>query len=196
MSFYTGTLTELLYASTAAGATLSSWTGETLLNSTATMGTQAVILPNHWLQNQNQVGRGIRVTARGTLSTTSSGPGYTFTLRGGAANNTGSTPILAGTASNTVAANLTNVIWEFTVDMFMQTMAAAGANSTIRSVGTLTVGGLTASAWPIWGGAASPGTVATVDTTIVNYLNLNCACTAGNASNAVTLSQLLVFGLN
>lgn len=196
MSFYTGTVVETLYSSTAAGATLSNWTTETLLNSTATMGVQASIPPNFWFPNGNQVGRGIRVTARGILSTTSSGPAYTFTLRGGATNNTGSTPILAGTASNTVAANLTNVIWEFTVDMFLQTIAAAGANSTIRSVGTLTVGGLTASAWPIWGGAASPGTVATVDTSIVNYLNLNCACSSGNASNAVTLSQLVVFGLN
>lgn len=196
MSYYTGTVVETLYSSTAAGATLSSWTTETLLNSTATMGVQANIPPNFWFPNQNQVGRGIRVTARGILSTTSSGPAYTFNLRGGATNNTSTTPILAGTAANTIAANLTNVIWEFTVDMFLQSIAASGANSTIRSVGTLTIGGLTASAWPIWGGGASPGTVATVDTSITNYLNLTATSNANNASNAVTLSQLLVFGLN
>lgn len=196
MSYYTGTVTELLYASTAAGATLSSWTTETLLNSTATMGVQASIPPNFWLQNNNQAGRGFRVTARGILSTTSSGPAYTFNLRGGATNNTSTTPILAGTAANTIAANLTNVVWEFTTDIIMQTMGAAGANSTVRSVGTLTIGGLAASAWPIWGGGASPGTVATVDTSITNYLNLTATSNGANASNAVTLSQLLVFGLN
>ena len=196
MSYYTGTVTELLYASTAAGATLASWTTETLLNSTVTMGVQASIPPNFWLQNTNQGGRGLRVTARGILSTTSSGPAYTFNLRGGATNNTSTTPILAGTAANTIAANLTNVVWEFTTDIIMQTMGAAGANSTVRSVGTLTIGGLTASAWPIWGGGASPGTVATVDTSITNYLNLTATSNANNASNAVTLSQLLVFGLN
>ena len=196
MSYYTGTVTELLYASSAAGATLSSWTTETLLNSTATMGVQANIPPNFWFPNGNQVGRGIRVTARGILSTTSSGPAYTFNLRGGATNNTSTTPILAGTAANTIAANLTNVVWEFTTDIILQTIGAAGANSTVRSVGTLTIGGLAASAWPIWGGGASPGTVATVDTSIVNYLNLTATSNANNASNAVTLSQLLVFGLN
>lgn len=196
MSYYTGTVTELLYASSAAGATLSSWTTETLLNSTATMGVQANIPPNFWFPNGNQVGRGIRVTARGILSTTSSGPAYTFNLRGGATNNTSTTPILAGTAANTIAANLTNVVWEFTTDIILQTIGASGANSTVRSVGTLTIGGLAASAWPIWGGGASPGTVATVDTSIVNYLNLTATSNASNASNAVTLSQLLVFGLN
>lgn len=196
MSFQTGSVTELLYASTASGATLSTFTTEAQLNTTATMGVQAHLPPDFWLPNQNQVGRGIRIVARGVLSTTGTGPTYQFNLRGGTSGNVSSAPILAGTAANAVAASLSSVPWEFEADLVLSAMGAAGANSTLKSMGILSVGGSTGSAWSIWGGGTSPGTVATLDTSVTNYLNLTVACGTSNASNSVTLHQFLVFGLN
>lgn len=195
MSFQTGTVTELLYASTAAGATLATFTTEAQLNTTAAMGTQAHLPPDFWLPNQMQNGRGIRIVARGVLGSTGT-PTFTFTVRAGVTGNVASTPIIAGTAALTLASGLTAVVWELQADVIMSTIAAAGANSTLRTTGTLTVGGIAASVWPVWGGAASPGTVASFDTSVTNYINVNAACGTSNASNTVTLNQLLVYGLN
>jgi hypothetical protein len=195
MSYFTGTVTELLYASTTAGATLASFTTEAQLNTTATMGPQAQLPQNFWLSNQNQAGRGFRVEANGVLGSTGT-PTFTFSLRGGASGNITTAPLLAGTAALTLATTLTAVPWKFEVDLVLQTLGAAGANSTLRGQGSLRVGGITASEWALWGGGASPGTVATLDASIVNFLNLNVACGASNAANTVSLNSLRVFGLN
>ena len=40
------------------------------------------------------------------------------------------------------------------------------------------------------------GTVATVDTSITNYINFNVACSSSSSSNTITLQQLIVLGLN
>ena len=47
----------------------------------------------------------------------------------------------------------------------------------------------------LFGNAATPGTVATFDPSIVNYVNVNVTCGTSSVSNAITLLQLLVFGL-
>lgn len=196
MSFQTGTVTELIYASTAVGATQASFTTEAQLNTAGTMGVQCHLPPDFWLPNQTQAGRGIRIVARGVLGTFSTAPAYTLTVRGGAAGNVTTGPIIVGTPAITPAVSLSSVYWELQADCILTAIGAAGGNSTVRSVGSFVVGGIAASAWPAWGGGASPGTVATVDTSVTNYLNVNVACGTSNASNAVTLNQLLVFGLN
>lgn len=195
MSFITNTVVETLYASTAAGATLSTFTTEAQLNSVGTMGVLPHLPPDFWLPSPTQVGRGIRVEANGVLGTTGT-PTLTFTLRGGAAGNITTNPLLAGTAALTLAATLTAVPWKFQIDLILSAIGAAGANSTLRGQGSLRVGGIAASEWAVWGGGSSPGTVATLDTSISNYLNLNVACGTSNAANTVTLNSLRVFGLN
>ena len=195
MSYVTGTVTELLYASTAAGATLASFTTEAQLNTTATMGVLPHLPPDFWLPNQNQLGRGIRIEATGVLGCTAT-PTMTFTVRGGAAGNITTNPLLGGTGAVTLASGLTAVAWKLQLDLILSAMGAAGANSTLRAEGTVIIGGATAAMWPLWGGGASPGTVATLDTSIANYINVNAACSASNAANTITLNQLLIFGLN
>ena len=195
MSFITNTVVETLYASTTAGATLATFTTEAQLNTTATMGVLPHLPPDFWLPNQNQLGRGIRVEANGVLGSTGT-PTFTFSLRGGAAANITTAPLLAGTAALTLATTLTAVPWKFEIDLFLSVLGAAGANSTLRGQGSLRVGGITASEWALWGGGSSPGTIATVDTSITNYLNLNVACGTSNAANTVSLNSLRVFGLN
>jgi hypothetical protein len=76
-------------------------------------------------------------------------------------------------------------------------IGTAGANSTVRGMGLLTCPGLASPfIYAAGGAAATPWTVATVDVSILNYVNVNIACSASSGSNTITLQQLLVFGLN
>lgn len=200
MSFLTGTNTELIYASTASGTAKASFTTEVAINDTAGMGVQCHLPADFWQPNKPQaLGRGIRIFARGLVSSTAT-PSYTWTVRGGAAAAvTGA--ILSGSAALATASGITNAPWWFdSGDIILEAIGAAGANSTIRSVGTLLTDGYSAATttrvYALYGGAATPGTVATFDTSITNYINFNITCTASSASNTITLQQLLVYGLN
>lgn len=195
MSYISGTQTELIYANNAAGATLASFTTEAQLNTTATMGVQAHLPADFWLPQQQSIGRGIRIVARGAFSTTAT-PTFTWTIRGGAAANITTNPLLAGTTTLTTGSSVTNQIWKLEVDIILTAIAGAGANSSVMSVGVIESPGLATPIGAVFGGGASPGTIATLDTSIVNYLNVNAACSANSASNSITLLQLLVWGLN
>lgn len=194
MSFETGTSCELLYASTAVGTAKASFTSEALINDTAGMGVQYHLPDDFWMPNQNQTGRGIRIVARGILSATGT-PTYTFTIRAGPAGST-TAAILLGTNAQTTVSGPTNVMWELEGDIILTAIGATGNNSTVRGIGMLKSAGLATLLMQAYGGGASPGTVATLDTSINNYINVNVACSASSASNSVTLQQLLVFGLN
>lgn len=193
MSFYTGTNTELLYASTAVGSAKASFTSEAQINDVAGMGVQAHLPADFWFPNRAQPGRGIRIVARGLIGSTAS-PTFTLTVRAGASGNTTSA-ILLGSAALT-AANNSAQVWEMQGDVILTTIGGAGANSTVQGIGTLITPGLANTISPVYGGAASPGTVATLDTSVTNYININAACSASNASNTIQLQQLLVYGLN
>lgn len=194
MSFLTGTNSELVYASTAVGTAKNTFTSEVLINDTAGMGVQAHIPADFWLPNATSVGRAIRIVARGILSSTAT-PTYTFTIRSGTAAST-TAAILLGSAALTTGSGVSNQPWEIEGDVILTTMGAAGANSTVRGTGMVQCPGLATTLAAMWGGAASPGTVATLDTSIANYINVNVTCSASSASNTITLQQLLVYGLN
>jgi hypothetical protein len=195
MSFLTGSNTELIYASTSVGTAKNTFTSEVQINDTAGMGVQAHLPADFWLPNKTSLGRGIRIVARGILSSTGT-PTYTFTIRAGAAGNT-SSAILLGSAALTTGSGVSNQMFELEGDVILTAIGAAGTNSTVQGIGSIFCGGLASPfQYPVWGGAASPGTVATLDTSITNYINFNVACSASSASNTITLQQLLVFGLN
>lgn len=195
MSFLTGTNTELIYMNTSPGTAKNTFTTEVQINDTAGMGVQAHLPPDFWLPNQTSLGKAIRVVARGILSSTAT-PTYTFTLRLGAAGST-TAAIVLGSAALTTGSTVTNQVWEFEGDIILKAIGAAGANSTVQGQGLLTSPGLASPfVYALWAGAASPGTVATVDTSITNFFNFNVACSASSASNTITLQQLVVIGLN
>lgn len=196
MSYLTGTNTELLYMNTSPGTAKNTFTAEVPINDTAGMGVQAQVPPSFWYPSQTgSVGRAIRIVARGILSSTAT-PTYTFSLRLGAAGST-SAAIVLGTAAITTGSGVTNQIWEFAGDIILKTIGAAGANSTVQGQGMLNSPGLASPfQYAIFGGAASPGTVATVDTSITNFFNFNVTCSASSASNTITLQQLVIMGLN
>lgn len=196
MSFVTGTNCELLYASTVAGTAKASFTSEVAINDTAGMGVQCHLPPDFWLPSPGQVGRGIRIVARGILSSTAT-PTYTFTIRSGAAAST-SAAILLGSAALTTGSGVTNQPWELQGDVFLSAIGAAGANSSVRGTGMFFSPGIASPFMAGLGANASLTTpvATTLDTSITNYLNVNVTCSASNASNSIQLQTLLVSGLN
>lgn len=190
----TGTVLELIYANTASGAAVNTFTAERTLFTTAEMGERPVIPPYYFAPNAGVAG-GIRIVAKGILSTTGA-PTYTWTIRLGTNGNT--TAVIAlGTAALTAGTTQTNVGWELQGDIIVRTLLTAGASSTIQGVGMISspLGLASPFAAAAWGNAAQPGTVATFDPSITNYVNVNIACGTSSVSNSITLTQLLVIGL-
>jgi hypothetical protein len=107
-------------------------------------------------------------------------------------------PNIGSTAAVTGGTTQTNLGWEYELDAQLTVAGGTGGNSTVRGLGCFTIGltSATISGGYIFGGGASPGTVATVDISITNYVNFSAACGTSNASNSIQILQLLVFGLN
>lgn len=194
-SFLTGTQTELIYSNTNVGTAKNTFTTEAVINDTAGMGPQAKLPPDFWAPS-GSLAKAVRIVARGIASTTATPTYQWFARLGGAASTAG--PNIGSSAALTTGSAISNQLWEFELDAQLVIAGATGANSTMRGEGILTSPGGLASpfAGALFGGGATPGTVATVDITIVNFINFDVACSASSASNGVTLHQLLVFGLN
>lgn len=199
MSFLTGTNVESVYASTTRATEKTTWTSEVQINDTAGMGVQAHLPPDFWLPNQGGIGRGVRICAKGYISTTST-PTFTITIRAGTAGST-SAAILLGSAALTAGSGIATIPWWLEGDVFLTAIGAAGANSTIQGEGIILSNGFTTqgginrlSAGAAAAGAA--GTTATLDTSITNYINFNATCGTSSSSNKIRIEQLQVFGLN
>lgn len=184
----------LLYSSLTAGTAKASFTTEVAINDTAGMGPVATVPAEFWMPNEG-IGKVLQVVARGILSSTGT-PTYTFSLRIGAAASI--TAVIAlGSAALTTGSGVTNQVWEFQGEFVVTALGAAGANSSIRGTGLFQSAGIASPfVAPLYGGAASPGTAATLDHSIQNYFNMNCACSASSASNSVTLQSLRIIALN
>jgi hypothetical protein len=194
MSFITGTNMELIYASTVPGAAKASFNTESVINDTATMGVQCHLPPDFWLPSPGQVARGLRIVARGIIGSVTS-PNYTFSIRAGTAGST-SAVILLGSGL-LAGANNTAQPWEIIGDVVLTSIGAAGANSTVRGMGTIKSPGLSPTIGGIGAGASlTTPTAATLDTSITNYINFNINCSAISATNSITLQSLQVYGLN
>lgn len=194
MSFLTGTNVELIYANVTSGTAKNTFTTEVQINDTTGMGAQAQLPPNFWVPFYGE-DKAVRIVARGILSSTGT-PTYTFSVRLGAAGST-SSAIVLGSAALTAGSTVTNQIFELEGDIIMRSLQGAGTNSTAQGLGMVTSPGLASPfTYALFAGAVSPGTVATVDASITNFINFNVACSASSASNSIQLLQLEVWGLN
>lgn len=194
MSNLTNSNTELIYASPTSGTAKASFTTEIAINDVAGMGVRAHLPPDFWRNSNDGTLRTIMVHARGILSSTAT-PTYTFTLRLGVLDSI--TAVIAlGSGALTTTSGAASAIWEFEGAFNMRTTGTTAATATGHGQGLVTSFGTANKIDPIWGGGASPGTFATLDTTITNYFNFNVACSASSASNTITLHQLLIFGVN
>lgn len=196
-SFTSGTQTEIIYSNSAAGTAKNTFTTEAVINDTAGMGPQPILQPYFWQPSPNlNVGRAIRLVARGIISTTGTPTFQWFSRLGSAASTAG--PNIGSTAALTTGSAISNQLWEYELDAQLTIAGATGGNSTVRGLGMLTCPGGLASPFggAIFGGGASPGTVATVDISTTNYVNFDAACGTSNASNSIQVLQLIIFGLN
>lgn len=196
-SFVTGSQSELIATNIVSGTAKNSFTSEATINDTAAMGAQPMLPAYYWQPGPEGPGHGtLRVTLRGLVSSTAT-PTFTWTVRlGGAVSTAG--PIIGGTTTLTTLTGISNQLWEMEFDFQLRTAAAEGGNSTGLGAGLLSspAGLASPGVYAVWGGAAQPGTVSTVDISIVNHLNVNAACSASSASNGLTLLQELLMGLN
>jgi hypothetical protein len=195
LSNQTGTVQELLYLSSGIGTAKNTFTTEVTVNDTTGMGVQAKIPANFWLANNNQTGVAVMIHAVGSIASTVT-PTFTPTIRLGTAGSiTG--PIVLGAPAALTTVSSTASFWELWGFVQMITRGTdGGANSTVRGVGRIHSPGFFVPLTMLWGGAASPGTVATVEPSIDNYINLNWACNTSSVSNQVQVFELDVHGLN
>lgn len=191
MSFLTGTNVETIYCNDNPGTAKNTFTSEVTINDQTGMGPAAFIPQGFFTSSR----KGLRIVARGVLSSVSA-PTFTFTVRSGTLANT-SAAILLGSAALTTTST-TNRGWEFEGDIIFKDPTGSGAATSGTGSGMIACPGGLASPfqYELWGGAAQPGTFSTFDPTIQNFLNFNVACSASSASNSITLTQLIVFGLN
>lgn len=193
-SFVTGTNVECLYASVAAGLSSNTFTAEVNQNTTGTMGVGAKLGADFFTAEPGQIGRGIKIVAQWVISATGT-PTYTFTMRMGSTQGAVTGTIVCGSGAMTAVSGVTTKGALADGHMILTAIGAAGANSTIRGYGSVSGAAFT-STGDFWGGAASPGTVATFDTSATNYINANVACSASSASNIAQLIALVIYGIN
>lgn len=199
-----GTVTELIYSNPTVGTAKNTFTTEFQINDTAGMGPIAS-LPAYFFYPGSSRGKALRVVARGILSTTGT-PTWRWTFRLNPVvtpANPPTGPIIADQtgAMTMVASAVSNKLWEAEFDVQMATEGAAGNNSTLRGLGFINFPGAQVAVanldiFTLFGGSASPGTVATFDHSLLNTLTVGSTCGTSSSSNSIQLLQLLMFGLN
>ena len=195
-SNYTSTVSEVLYASSIAGAALVSFTSEAML--------YAATQPEAWLpagffDPTYGTNKAIRITARGIYSTTVT-PTFTIGLRIGAAGVvTGQ--ILGSSLAVTAQSSVTNLVWELECDITGEVPVLASAHNQavllclgmLSGVSTGSNGFSNASAI----GTQTPTTALTLTAAdAANYLVPSATCGTLSASNKWQMLHMLVFGLN
>jgi hypothetical protein len=191
-----GTYQELAYFNLASFTAKASFTSEVSINDVAGGGAVAELPPYFFGNTPYGVGKALRIVARGLLSTTGT-PTFTPTIRLGTKGSTTGPIILGSPAAITTGSGITTKLFEIEGDAIMRAIGDVGAASTMQGLGQFRCSGVASPfVYDMFGGAASPGTVATVDTSITNYINVNFACSASSASNIVQLLQLQVWLLN
>lgn len=161
----------------------------------------ATILPTHAIYtlpaNYFYIGRMLKIHALGRISSFTSG---TFTLNA-SMGPTLASPISVWTpGAITTVVSLTNQTWELEVLLTCRSVGS-GTAATIMGIGRLTSSILTGStsgaqstSWllPVTAPAVGSG----FDSTVTNIVNLFCACSVSNASNAITLHEYALTSMN
>jgi hypothetical protein len=104
--------------------------------------------------------------------------------------------IVAGMVAAITGTTTASTIMEAEADIQFVTAGAPGNSSTVRGLGLISSPRGFASPYSqdLMGGGATPGTVATVDYSLLNTLTVGMICGTSLAANQVTVLQLMVFG--
>jgi hypothetical protein len=158
------------------------------------------VIPALFFDGTKAFGRTISILARGVLGTSGT-PTITFQARLGTTSGSSS---LSGTsvgvsAAITTASGVTNKYWELRLDLTCDTPGIGSGNTTLSGAGYVMSPGGFASPFIYPLEPTTPDTAtwtATIDNSVTQYLNLSCTFGTANASNTITLKQLLMMGLN
>ncbi len=193
MSFWTGTVTELLY-SLSSPVTKNTYTAQAAYTGVA--GTNTVCsIPAGWARsdNPNPIGRTLHLKAFGTIATTSAA---TFAN----AINVNPTP---GTTTNAIVINTAYtptaaVTAGWFLDAFLTVTAFATSTMTLECDGAVTYmtvasGGAVSTAAPE---QIFTGTFTGLDPRVEQYVELFGTWSASAAGNSTTVKQMLLSGLN
>lgn len=192
----TGTWAETLFTNTADHTELASSAAEaSLLAGT----NRQPYLPADYFVGTGAPGRGIRILARGVLSTTAS-PTIIFQARLGTT--VGST-FLSGTSVGvsgtiTCGATVSAKWWELELDLICTVVGQGTTNLTLSGAGKVTSpsGFLTPFIYPIEPSTPDTATwTSTLDGSLRQWLNLSATWGTSSASNKITCKQLIVKGL-
>lgn len=207
MSAITGSWAELIFAARTSGTALATFTTEaSLVAGIGELGTTANFinlgLPANFFDQNHGIGKAVRIDLHGVLSTAATAPTFTFGLRWTSATGV----LIATTTAITPAVSLTNAMWDAEIDLICLTTGPS-TTATVRVTGqiviensaiavgtTLTTAFCAGSAF----GTPTPTalTAAGFDSTVPQAIVPTVACGTSNASNAVTLTDVKVFGLN
>lgn len=190
MSSYQGTLPELYYSFSAAGTALNTFTTEASL-----MGGYPVPqIPATYFDKVGNLSSAVKLRAVGNVSSTAT-PTFTLSVRLLSSATTWSAGglLVGSTNAATAASSVTNAWWQLDCDLWLRSIAAGAATSSIATVGTLSGTG-----FPTTGSLPANGTssvVSTLDNTGATqyFLWISAACGTSNASNAISLQGLKIY---
>jgi hypothetical protein len=206
VSGLTGTWTELIFANRSSGTPLASFTTEaSAAAGIAELGTTANFinagLPANFFNQNNAVGKVIRVHLGGVFSSVAGSATFSWSLRW-----TSASGVLIATTTALTPSTLTNAMWDAEVQIVClttgpSTTATARAwgkivleNSAIATGTTITSAFCTGSSQ----GTPTPTSLTTAgfDSTVPLAIVPTVTCSASNASNAVTLNCFEIWGSN
>lgn len=153
-------------------------------------------LPANYFVQQGAQLRGIRLLARGVLSTTST-PTIIFQVRLGT---TSGSSYLSGasigvSAAITTASGVTNKWWELRLDLVCKTSGIGTGNATLSGAGyVMSPGGFAAPyAYPLEPTTPDTATWTQVfDASLTQFVNLSVTWSAASSSNTITCKQLFM----
>jgi hypothetical protein len=200
----TGTYTELIYSNPLAFTAKNTFTAEFQINDQGANTGPPPALPAWYFLPSGARGKTLRIVARGIqLGTGSTPPTWILTFRLNPVvtpANPPTGPIIGALPGATTMTGTTtaNTLWEAELDVQLTLEGAPGNNSTLRGLGMWSSPrGFTSPFFAeLFGGGASPGTVATFDLSLLNTLTVGMTCGTSLAANQMQLLQLLVMGLN
>lgn len=193
MSFFTGTVTELLYA-LPSPVTKNTYT--TIAAYTGVAGTNTVCsIPAGWAgnDNPNPIGRTLHLKAFGTIANTSAATfANAINVNPTAGTSTGNITI------NTAYTPTASVTAGWYLDAYLMVTAFATSTMTLECDGAITYmtvasGGAVSTAAPE---QIFTGTFAGLDPRVNQYVELFGTWSASAAGNTTTVKQMLLFGLN
>lgn len=198
MTFFSGTVSEVIYSMPAAGTALASSVTRTIISSTGSASLPAFQLPTPLWQPSYAVGRGLRVNFGGTFGTTGT-PTLQLWLQLDTTQGTAGTT-LASTGALTTPSGVTNGNFYGQVDIVATTQGLA---SNVYTEGVFVNGfvmigtgnnAATATATTIMVGA--PQTAVAYNPLSTNYLEVSAQWGTSSASNTIQLTEYMVSGLN